>query len=522
VTTHEIPLATRKREDIRRQIVDLAAMARAGSIEAHARLLHRADDGKRILAMRHHREWCRILEARERFPYVVIVAPPGTAKTTWVSQVYASHAIGIKGGDVRIGLISNTATQAEALGAVVQQIVEKPAFDEVYDVRPDLSRAWRSNWFFTTGRQTDDPNPTLHATGIGGPVQGRRYDEIILDDPTDWDDARSDTIMGRQRDWLRNTLIQRFPLGQRPPDGKGTRMVVILTRWSARDLVPTLKDLGFVVVHMPALGYWDRIVSCPECGEERDPSLEASLGPCEKCGTETEPTVTIGDEPLWAEKESREALETERENDQIMFELVKQGNPSVLSGDYFDPDNFQRGPLPGGDKFTKVVQFVDTAGGKDMRKGDYFCMATVGTVASGEGWIIDIDRGRYDAPTQERRVVRNYETWTDWRGKKIDLVCVEMKNEGIALYQNLIVSSRLPMKDVEVTADKTWRAIPLANAYRARKMWHPESAKWRKPYEAELEAFDNGAHDDQVDAAGGAWAELGSAGPRVRTLAPEG
>jgi predicted phage terminase large subunit-like protein len=521
VAITEIPLGTRRREDIRRQMEDLAAMARKGSIEAHARLLHRADDGKRILAQRHHREWCRILETPERWPYVVIVAPPGTAKTTWVSQILAAHRIGVTGGNVRLGLISNTATQAEALGAVVQAIIEKPAFKEIYGVEPDLKRAWRNNWFFTTGRSPDDPNPTLHATGIGGPVQGRRYDEIILDDPTDWDDSRSDLVMQRQRDWLKNTLIQRFPLGQRPPDGKGTRMVVILTRWSARDLVPTLKDIGFALVHMPALGYWDRVLSCPECGEERNAALEAALDLCEHCGSEEEPSVTLGVEPLWGEKESREVLEEERENDQIMFELVKQGNPSVLAGDYFDPDTFQRGPLPSPSKFTKVVQFIDTAGGKDLRKGDYFCEATVGQTADGSGWVIDIDRGRYDAPKQERQTLLNYERWSDWRGSKLDLVCIEEANEGLALYQNLIVSSRLPLKSVPALKDKEWRAIPLANSYRNRKMWHDEGARWRRPLEAELEAFPNGAHDDQVDAVGGAWTEIGSAGPRVRTLAPE-
>ena len=47
---------------------------------------------------------------------------------------------------------------------------------------------------------------------------------------------------------------------------------------------------------------------------------------------------------------------------------------------------------------------------------------------------------------------------------------------------------------------------------------HPEGESWVRAYEAELEAFPEAPHDDQVDAASGAFNETAKPGPRIRAV----
>lgn len=495
-TSPELAVRALKEEQLARHLEALAEQARAGSLAAHARLFMEAGRD-RMTPARHHEEVVNILEDPETFPAVTIVMPPGYAKSSWGSVAYPSWRIGRTKGNIRIGLVSNTATQAYGFSKAVQGIVESPLFAATYDVRPDRRRGWAGNEWYVTGTPRG-PNPTMLAAGIGGPIVGKRFDEIILDDPTRWEEARSPAVMEQQRAWLKNTLVKRFPAGMGPPAWRGARMVVLTTRWGENDLVPALEDLGFVTVLMPALGYWDRTAICSACGQERDVSVRNLILTCEVCGADATPEITYGSEPLWPEVEDAEQLEAERDSDELIFELVKQGNPKVLSGNVFDAGMFRREQMPSPSTLEKVVAFVDTAGGKDRRKGDYFAMAVLAKKGP-DTYVVAMRRGRISAPEQERVIEEVAETF------RPDLIGIEDANEGSAVYQHLNQRARLPLKLIPPRGDKEFRAIPVANAYRAGTMVHIEGAKWVLPMEAELEAFPAGPHDDQVDALSGAY-----------------
>jgi predicted phage terminase large subunit-like protein len=271
----------------------------------------------------------------------------------------------------------------------------------------------------------------------------------------------------------------------------------VTTRWSERDLVPTLSDLGFI--NMPALGYWDR-------RESDDGSVE------------------YGTEALCPELEPRAKLEAERERDPLLFELVKQGNPRVLEGDVFDPSTFVRERAPKLDRDFRIIQYADTAGGRDRERGDYFAEATVAIRKSAPRfWILSIDRGRYAAPEQEARIIKNAEACARRFGRAPDEVVVEAINEGNAIYQRLRVDTRLPLRGDRPVKDKEFRAIPLANAYKGDDVRHAETGRqaddrWLVPFERELEVFPNGDHDDCVDAVSGAYNRTGRKRPEFRSF----
>jgi predicted phage terminase large subunit-like protein len=467
------------------------------SLMAHTQLIHRDSEGRPIVPARHHFEWVRIMEDRERFPWVVTVAPPGFAKSTWYTWAYPTWRLGATGGKPRIGIVANAAGQAGAWVAAIGDSVQSQAFQATYPaVRPDKKRGWGKSSFYVKGAPAG-PNPSVLASGIGGvSVLGKRFDEIVLDDPTTWENARSSTVMDGQRHWLKTTLLSRFPPGSGPPDGVGGRMVVVCTRWSENDLVPTLKEQGFTVIRMPALGYWDGV------GDPASPDFEP------------------GEEPLWPEQMSRAQLEALRDEDPLIFELVMQGNARVLAGDTFDPAWFKHAVPPARGEFQRVVQFIDTAGGRDQEKGDFTVILTLGRrVFEGkkQWWVLDVDRGRYSSLKQFDRAQVNARKWEPNR------VVVEDQNEGIALYDRLKAETSLPMAKRKPVSDKTFRALPVAGKYRGGHVFHPAgedgtTERWVRSFEAELESFPNGLHDDQVDALSGAFNFDQKKGIQVRVL----
>ena len=433
-----------------------------------------------------------------------------THNSTLGSVAYPAWKFGNTHGRTRIGLISNTATQAHGFSRAVQQTCEGDEYRRTFpDVMPDLTRVWAANQFYFTATP-QGPNPGLLAMGMDGPALGKRFDEIIIDDPSTWAQVRSEQVMTEQRNKIMNTIIQRFPAGSRPPHGdRKTRAIVLMTRFGERDLLSLFRDdLAFTCVHMPAMGYWDRIVRCSSCGQSAQ-----GKDPCDHDPRNFE--VEFGDAALWPERESRETLLKMRESDELIFELVYQGNVSVLAGNVFSDAWFQRGPLPG--SFDRVIMGIDTAGGKDRKHGDYTAITTIG-LRGDQIWIIDSWRDRLPAPEQELKIVEKFTQWQDC-GWTPELVVIEDVGEGTAVFQHLSRTHRLPLKPVKPTADKEFRSIALSNAYRARRVWHPEGERWTRAYEAELLAFPEGAHDDLLDSAVHAYNEsAGDAGVRLRAL----
>lgn len=486
------------REKAMRHMEKLAELAPT-SLAAHAALFHTTDTGRPIVPARHHAEWMKFAQDVENNRWVVIVCPPGYSKSTIWSIIYPTWRIGVTKGRIRIGLVSNTAHLTWGFTRAIMRVIADPKFRAVYGIGPDEKRGWSQQQFWVDGA-IDDANPTLLASGIGGPLQGKRFDEIIGDDLTTWIEARSETTMDGQRHWLKSLLLKRFPPGKGPPDGDG-RMVVAATRWGERDLIPTFEDLGFKIVTMPALGYWDRI-------EHEDG------------------TVEWGEEALWPERESQQTLMREREDDEIIFELVKQGNPKVVGGDVFDVSKINHADVDVDDpefraSFREIIQAVDTAGGKDRKRGDFFVDATVGIRPGKDGrdeiWVLDIERGRYSAPAQEKMVIEKGENW------RPSLILIEDRNEGTALYQRLIESTRLPVKAWMPVRDKEFRAIHFSQAMLNGKVWLPDYkyGKWVHSFEAELAAFPQGRFDDQVDAVACAINHTGSVGPRLHVVSAE-
>lgn len=477
------------------------AAAAPTDIAAHAELLHHTNDGRPITFPPHMQVWAYLAQQIERYRWLCVVAPTGYAKTTFWSIIYPAWELG-RNPRLRYGLISNTAGQAYENSKAVQAIVQLPLYRAVYgpETAPAPEWGWaQDKWYLRGG--VGPPTPSMLAMGMDGPILGRRYDRIVLDDPTTQEQARSRTTMQEQRKKLRATIVTRFPPGQRPPENRPdmtSRMVVVCTRWSTRDLVPDLEDLGFKIITMPALGYWDAT---------RDPATGQWVW---------------GTAPLWGEVEGLQQLLLLQQAYGALFDLVWQGNAQAgIGGTMFNPQHFQRAQCPY-KHMDQVTSWVDTSSGKSRERGDYFVMATLGvngtrTDPGAETWVINVNRERYNTLVQEDQVEREAELLYRM-GCPVQAVWISTTNEGGAsLYQRLVARTRLPLMEGSEREDKEFRATPLAAAYRLRYVWHDE-AHWNGPYEAELELFPQGDYDDQVDSAAGAYKQMGAPGAQMRVL----
>ena len=139
----------------------------------------------------------------------------------------------------------------------------------------------------------------------------------------------------------------------------------------------------------------------------------------------------------------------------------------------------------------RVFQTCDVAGSKKS-SADYFVLGTFALTPGGDLLVLDMLRERLEGPDQPELMRRKFHEW------KPQLIGVESVSMGLTLYQQT-VRDGLPVIKLKPDADKYTRAIPAAARYEAGTFYHLEGATWGRELEAELIAFPNGAHDDQVD-----------------------
>ncbi len=194
----------------------------------------------------HHELWVELL-TDPRLARLLIIAPPGHAKSTWCTCIYPAWRIG-REPNINILLVSATAAQASLFSQTVRETLRgNPAYAEVFpDVTPDRARGWSQAAWYVVRDAAANKDATLAACGVGGPIVGRRADLILVDDPCNERTTATKAMRDKLWRWFRQTLLTRLR-----PDG---RVIVIMTRWGQDDLAAKLIQSGdFAVCHLRAL-----------------------------------------------------------------------------------------------------------------------------------------------------------------------------------------------------------------------------------------------------------------------------
>lgn len=173
----------------------------------------------------HMREWADIfMHPSKTRPHTLIIAPPGSSKTSWSSKFLPCFLIGQDPG-LHVGVVTSTAKRATKLSLSCRDTVtDIPEYQQVFPhVKPNKSKGWRQDQWFVERPRKDDPDPTMTTCGLFGDILGSRLDFLIFDDVFDEEVAFSDTLRDRGRRWVRNTAMTRLD----PSKGRAVAILCI-------------------------------------------------------------------------------------------------------------------------------------------------------------------------------------------------------------------------------------------------------------------------------------------------------
>ena len=218
-------------------------------VAAYARLLLRTDDGEPIEPAPHHALWLELL-CDDSIGRLLILAPPDSAKTTWIVSAWLGCYVAMF--PERAAILASAATSiAVKRSTSLRTTAETPdwraAFPGVLPARgmPQHAASWS---LAPNGRPSPGRlHPTVSAYGTGGAIVGARADLIVADDLLDFENTRTAHQRETVYQWVHNSLLSRLKAGV-------GRAVVIGTPWHPDDAYGEFQKMGdFVVCKTPLL-----------------------------------------------------------------------------------------------------------------------------------------------------------------------------------------------------------------------------------------------------------------------------
>jgi hypothetical protein len=154
----------------------------------------------------------------------IILAPPGSAKSTYASVVGSSWAMGRR-KNVQVILASYATGIAAKQSRKVRAIVRDPRYSSVWDGGPRLMDDQRAidDWSLSNGS-------SLMAAGMLAGITGNRCDLLIIDDPTA-NREQADSVTVREKiyaEYIDTAMTRAKPW---------MSVILIMTRWHEDDLV---------------------------------------------------------------------------------------------------------------------------------------------------------------------------------------------------------------------------------------------------------------------------------------------
>ena len=412
----------------------------------------------------HHKKMAKAFDdiASGKLKRLIINMPPRHTKSEFASHLFPAYLLG-KNPKLKIIEATHTADLAINFGRKVRDLIDSEEYHELF---PDTELKADSR---SAGKWLTNKGGEYYAAGIGGALAGRGADLFIIDDPHSEQDAMSDKAMEEAYEW--------FMAGPRQRLQPGGAIVIVMTRWSKKDLTGRLikkmaQDQGadqWQVIEFPAIlpsgnSLWKEFWKLEELE-----SIKASVSPSK-----------------WAA--------------QYMQRPTGEGI-SIIPKEWFMVWENEKPP-----KCEYLIQSYDTAFLKSER-ADFTAITTWG-VWYPEGKIgeemytgndahlilIDCIKERFDFPELKAEALRLYDFWQP------DTVIIEAKASGLPLVQELRrvgipVNTFSPGKG----QDKIARLNSVSPIFQDGRVWIPEN-RWGEELMEEVSDFPNGENADLVDA----------------------
>ena len=176
---------------------------------------------------------------------LIVCLPPRHSKSEFASTYLPAWMMGLN-GQLKIIQCTHTAELAVRFGRKVRNLIDSEDFKFIF---PELKLQADNK---SAGRWTTNQEGESFYAGVGGAITGRGADLLIIDDPHSEQDALSPKALESAYEWYTSGPRQRLQPG-------GT-IVIVMTRWSTKDLVgQLLKKQGddhadqWEIVEFPAL-----------------------------------------------------------------------------------------------------------------------------------------------------------------------------------------------------------------------------------------------------------------------------
>jgi predicted phage terminase large subunit-like protein len=447
----------------------------------------------------HLRAICEHLEAviRGDIRRLVINIPPGCAKSNIVSVGFPSWVWSFWPG-WRAIFSSYASDLAERDSIRTREVIESEWYQENFvKGQWELVRDSNRKDYFK-----NSASGFRMATSVGAKVTGYRGNCVIVDDPLNAKDARSDAARKNAIEWWDRAMSSRLN------DKRTDAMIIIMQRLHEGDLTGhVLKRGGYEHLCIPSEYEPKRKFVTylrPLNRETKEPGEPVKFWE----DWRTEPGELLFPE-LFPEHVLDEIRKTELMEDGYAGQ--HQQRPAPAEGNLFKkahwrfwkpdgtapdhthtrPDGCYQGPARPLPKMEQYLISLDAAF-KDGAKNDYVCFGVIGTHKA--------DKFVLERIKVKASFTRTVEIFKDLVGRWPLALrkLVEDKANGTAVIN--VLQSEIPgIIGVEPEGGKESRAAAIQPQVESGNVYLPDGAPWLDDWVTEFGNFPNGAHDDSVD-----------------------
>ena len=410
---------------------------------------------------RHHEKMARAFErvAEGRCKRLIINMPPRHTKSEFASYLLPSWFLGKFPGK-KVIQTSHTAELAVGFGRKVRNLVNS---DRYKDLFPDVALQADSK---AAGRWATNYSGEYFAIGVGGAVTGKGADLLIIDDPH----SEQEAALAEINPEIYDKTYEWYTSGPRQRLQPGGAIVVVMTRWSKRDLTGQVVKAeaqrggeGWEVIEFPALF---------ENGKPLWPEF-------------------------WSQKELL-ALKEELPNAKWMAQY--QQNPTSETSAIVKREWWQVWEKEDPPSCDFTLMSWDTAFEKNNRAdysactlwGVFYQTDDAGT-AQANIMLINAFRKRMEFPELKQKALEEYREW------KPDSIIIEKKASGAPLIYEMRAMG-IPVQEFTPVRgnDKISRLNAVSDLFASGRVWAPNT-QWAEEVIDEVASFPAGEHDDYVD-----------------------
>ena len=386
---------------------------------------------------------------------LIINMPPRHTKSEFASYLLPAWMVG-RQPKLKIIQVTHTGELAIRFGRKAKHLIDSPEYRKIFKTKLQEDSKAAGRWETAQGGE-------YFAAGVGGAITGRGADLLIIDDPHKEQDAMSPTALENCYEWYTSGPRQRLQ--------PGASIVIVMTRWSTKDLT------GILVKSQKEIkgDQWE-VVEFPAIMDE-----------------DTEDATA-----MWPEYWKMEELEKVKADLPVSkWNAQYMQNPTSEEGAIIKREWWRKWTKDFIPKLHYVIQSYDTAFMK-KETADFSAITTWGVFYPAPEMaanliLLDAWKGRLEFPELRRKALQDYKYWTP------EMVLIESKASGLPLTYEL---RQMDIPVVNFTPskgnDKHVRVNSVAPLFESGIIWAPDF-KFAEEVIEECASFPFGDHDDLVD-----------------------